>query len=60
MDEPRVGYAWERQEDVAPTIPKNRKGVAIPSRSLRVFDWLFRGASRADAGLAAELKSYLP
>jgi hypothetical protein len=43
MNALRVGYAWEPQEGVAPIIPKSRKGVAIPSRTLRVFDRLVGG-----------------
>lgn len=60
MDALRVGYAWEPQDDIAPIIPKSRKGVAVPSRTVRVFDTLVGGVSRADAGLAAEVKSCLP
>jgi hypothetical protein len=40
MNALRVGYAWDRQEGVAPTIPKAREGVAVPSRSLRVLSRL--------------------
>jgi hypothetical protein len=40
MDALRVGYAWDRQEGVAPTIPKARKGIAVPSRSLRILSRL--------------------
>jgi hypothetical protein len=43
MDALRVGYAWEPQDDVAPTIPKSRKGVDAPSRTLRVFSRLVGG-----------------
>jgi len=46
MDALRVGYAWESQENVPPTIPKTRKGGAAPSRSLRVFSKTDRGVGR--------------